>query len=283
MVKSLIHLNSSRALRRHLIYMTAIFWGLIGLAWWMYPTENRYSIMSHTFSFLGSFEEQHSPRWWWLFTVAMVFWGVTMVPLALYHYRSFAVVSRWGAAVGTFLFLLGALGTILVGLFPDASDTLFGQWRWTEIHEGAAILVFVGFALGIWWHAGLLIKDALTHRKLRAHGKPTYRRFLWPYLLWSAVLGVAVYYQLSWDYTYRQMKADAQATGAQIGSSWAESINTVYAFPLWENIVIYTLFAFIVWFSLAIPAELALAQEQEENYQAAAGAMPPAAGQSRGR
>jgi hypothetical protein len=63
-------------IRRYLIFMTGVFWGLIFLAWLGYPAEHKYSITTHTFSFLGSYNEEHSPQWWWLFSIAMLFWSV---------------------------------------------------------------------------------------------------------------------------------------------------------------------------------------------------------------
>ena len=46
----------------------------------------------------------------------------------------------------------------------------------------------------------------------------------------------------------------AAAAGASIGSSWSEAMNTRYSFPLWENILIYTLFLFLVWMVTALTA-----------------------------
>jgi hypothetical protein len=34
------------------------------------------------------------------------------------------------------------------------------------------------------------------------------------------------------------------------------SLHTFNAFPLWENLVIYTLFIFLAWFTLAMPNEI---------------------------
>lgn len=239
-------------LRRYLLLKTLVFWGLIGLCWFLYPTENRYSIMSHTFSFLGSFSDDRNPQWWWLFTVAMLFWSVAMLPLVGHTYRRFHPIAPRGAAIGAAFFLLGSVGIGFVGLIPDVSTPMIGALRWTELHEKAAILVAVGFILGILWHAGLLLYSRFRarHRSSLRH-----RRFLPPYLLWSAMLVTAAGNQIYWDIQYRALKAEAQATGASIGSSWAESLHTIYAFPLWENLVIYTLFAFLVWFSLALSHE----------------------------
>ncbi|HRZ84483.1 MAG TPA: hypothetical protein P5069_18675, partial [Candidatus Hydrogenedentes bacterium] len=57
-----------------------------------------------------------------------------------------------------------------------------------------------------------------------------------------------------WEYVYAAKKAAAAAAGASIGSSWSEAMNTRYSFPLWENILIYTLFLFLVWVVTALTA-----------------------------
>jgi hypothetical protein len=238
---------SAAELQWYLFGKAALFWGLIALAWYMYPTEHHYSIMSHTFSFLGSPAEEHSPRWWWLFSIAMTVWGVGLTPVVFYLHRQFAEVSPWGARVGAGLFLLGCISTVMVAMFPDVSTPLFGKTRWTDIHERAAVLVAIGFGLGIPWFGVLLLRDRLRGdaRRFRL------RRFIAPYLLWNLVIAVAAYNQISWGQMYAERKAAAAATGAHVGSSWSESINTIYAFPLWENICIYTMFGFLVWFALA--------------------------------
>jgi hypothetical protein len=240
------------SLPRYAVLKAAVFWTLILLAWLSYPAENRYSIMSHTFSFLGSWNEEHNPAWWWIFSLAMVFWGVSGVPLSLYFFRRFRVVSPRGAGIGAAFTLLGCVGVVLVGLVPDVRDPFYGELRWTEVHTVAAILVAVGFTLGILWYGGLILRDRFGARHFeRAHGFGP-GSFAWPYLVWGGMLAVAVGNQVRWEMLYTARKAEALAKGETIRSSWGESINTIYAFPLWENLVIYTLFAFLVWFAIVL-------------------------------
>ena len=237
--------------RRYLLAKTLVFWTLIFAAWWTYPAENHYSIMSHTFSFLGSFTDEHNPQWWWLFSIAMLFWALALVPVALYIHARFVALSRWGARVGTVLFLVASLGIALVALFPDAPDPVFGTLRWTEIHEKGALLTAIGFVFGILWHAALLIWAALRPQHLPA-AHLRHPRMVLPFVLWFGVVAAATYNQITWTLKYEAMKAAAQTSGASIRSSWGESLNTIYAFPLWENIVIYALFAFLVAFAWSL-------------------------------
>jgi len=238
-------------LRGYLLLKSTVFWGVIGLCWLAYPEENRYSILSHTFSFLGSSDTKHNPQWWWLFSVAMLFWAVAMFPLIAYIRHRFAMISPRGAKVGAFFFGLGSVGIALVAIFPDVSGTIFGSVRWTKVHTNAAILVAIGFGLGIFWHAGLLLRDRFFRDP---HPAFQHGRMLWPYLFWLSIVGVGVYYQVAWAFMYARLKAEAAAAGTKIGSSWSESLHTRYGFPLWENLVIYALFVFLVWFTLLLPA-----------------------------
>lgn len=247
---------SPRELRYWVGLQAVVFWGLILVCWIIYPTENRYSIMTHTFSFLGSFEAKHNPQGWWLFSAAMVFWGSSQAPVALYIGHRLSVVSRWGARVAAALLLLACVGTVFVGLFPDARNILAGEWRSTDIHEKAAILVAVGYLLGIPWCGALLLRDfvrarrqALPERHL-AHGP-----LVWPLMFWFAVVGVAARFLITWERIYADLRREARETGIQIGSSWAEALNTRYSFPMWENILIYSMYIFLVWFALGLSRE----------------------------
>jgi hypothetical protein len=242
-------------LYRYVGLLSLTFWGLILIAWLCYPAENHYSIMTHTFSFLGSFEEKHSPDYWFFFTIAMAFWGTAMFPVVQYIHRRFLLISVWGAHIGRFFYLTGCIGIVLVACFPDARGEVIGDWEWTDIHEKAAIIAFANFFLAVLWHGALLVKDRLAvlfagHESGFPHGLLAI-----PHLVWAAITGLGVYHLIAWETIYAERKLAAQATGQPIGSSWTEALNTRYSFPLWENILIYTLFAFILWFTLAIPRE----------------------------
>ena len=242
-------------LRGYLVFETLVFWGLIFVCWLIYPVENKYSIMTHTFSFLGSFEGQHNPRGWWLFTVAMIFWGLATVPLTFYLYRRFAASSPWGARVGALLMLAGCAGVVLVGIFPDARNPIIGDWRSTDIHEKAALLIAAGLGLSIPWHGLLVLKDRFSWIPFGGEGCFDCRRLAWPYLFWLTITGVAVYFQVKWEFVYAEMRAAAEASGTKIGSHWSEALNTPYSFPLWENVVIYTLFLTLIWLAIAVSNE----------------------------
>ncbi len=239
-------------IKRYLVFVSATFWGLILLAWIGYPTENKYSIMTHTFSFLGSFEQKHSPEWWWIFSIAMVFWGTAGIPLVLFIHGRFAPLSKWGARIGAGLLLLGCINIALVGVFPDAKTQLTPTVRVTDVHAKVAILAAIAFILGIAAHGLLLLRDRFASACFGGESRFEHRPFVAPYAFWLAILCTASYFLIKWEFVYAAKKAAAQASGQSIGSSWSEAMNTIYSFPLWENLLIYTLFIFLVWLPLAL-------------------------------
>lgn len=239
-------------IRRYLVFMSVVFWGFIFLAWLGYPAENKYSIMTHTFSFLGSYETKHSPRWWWLFTVAMLFWSGTGMVLALYYRRRFSEVSGWGAWVGAALLMLGCLNIGLVALFPDVRTVLPNGLRVTEIHEKVAVFAAASFILCIVWNGILLLKDWSDEALFGGERHLAHRGMFVPYAFWLSVLFIGSYHLIKWEYIYAEKKAAAQAAGVPFGSSWSEAMGTRYSFPLWENVLIYTLFIFLVWFAVML-------------------------------
>ena len=41
--------------------------------------------------------------------------------------------------------------------------------------------------------------------------------------------------------------------GEKFENTWSEGMNTIYSFQMWENLLIYTLYAFLIWFTLVLP------------------------------
>jgi len=222
-------------LKRYVVVEALLFWGLIALVWNLYPTENRFSIMTHTFSFLGAFAEKHNPKWWWIFSIAMTSWGLATMPLALYHGRRFASISKWGARIGTGLFIMGCIGTIGVAAFPDDRMIVFGDVRMGKIHTLAALIVAAGYTFGILWYGALLIKNAI----FKNDPAFIHHKFIWPYLFWTTISGTGIYFQIK--------------AGEKFENTWSEGMNTIYSFQMWENLLIYTLYAFLIWFTLVLP------------------------------
>lgn len=243
------------ALRRYLAVVCGIYGSLIITCVALFPAPG-FSIMIHSYSTLGSWNESNNPQWWWLFSTAMTFWGIAMIPVVCYNFRRLAVISVWAAAIAAFLMMLGGMGVSLVGIFPDADGTV-GGYSIREIHKYVAILGAGFYILSNLWMGAMLLLDALRNR---FDGDFNYKWFLPPYLAWGSVFVTGVYFLLAWESVHANLKAAAIAAGQPVPGHYGAALNTRYSFPLWENLVIYSLIVFIVWFAMALPKEVPMGE-----------------------
>jgi hypothetical membrane protein len=238
-------------LQRYLTVVGGIYWFLILLCWGKFP-EHKFSIMSNTYSALGSYDQNNNPQWWWLFSVAMTFWGIATIPVVFYNFRRLATISAWAAGVGAFFMMLGGIGISLVGIFPDAAGTTLGNHSIREVHKYVALIGAGGYLLSAVWFGGMLVTDALKE----GYGDFEHKWFIPPYAVLGSVFGTGVYFLLQWESVYANLKAAAIAAGREVPGHFGAALNTRYSFPLWENLTIWSLFLFIVWFALALPEEV---------------------------
>lgn len=238
-----------RTLARRAAQTAAVFWGLILLSRILYPAENSYSPMYNTFSTLGSLEENRNPSWWWIFSIALVFWGISSMPHVSYIRARFRRISVLHARIGFALLITGCAGIILVGLLPYGRITLPGGIQLNRAHDRAAAATAVFFITGILWHAGILAADALKARRKKSIPLLASKSVIAPYALFFSTLAPALYFRMKWRFVYAEMKA---AEGASVGSAWREALGTIYSFPLWQHICIATLFIFLLWLPLSI-------------------------------
>lgn len=243
-------------LLRYLGVVCVIYWGLIFSAIGFFP-EHKFSIMSYTYSALGSYDDSNNPQYWWLFCTAMTLWGIAMIPVVLYNYRRLATVSPWLAAIGAFFMMLGGIGISLVGIFPDAHGLTFNNYEIREIHKWVALGGAGGYMLSNIIFGVILIIEAVTDKT----GEFNLKWLIPPYVIWGGIFGTGLYFQFQWEKLYPQLKAAAIAAGQPVPGHFGAALNTRYSFPLWENLVIYSLFVFIAWFAIALPEEV-----PERNY-----------------
>ena len=241
-------------LRLYLAAEALIFCSTIFLCWRLFPQENAFSIHTHTFSYLGSFEADRNPPGWWLFSIAMVFWGLACVPIVLHNLRCLPPASSRGLQVTRGLMLTGCFGIVLVGLFPDARGPILGPIRWTDLHYLGAIFVVIGFVFGVPWFAARLFRAARSPQTPEP-ARTACRRARVPQLLFMAETTVALTFLIRWEFLYRGRRVEALAAGRTIGSSWTEAMNTPYSFPLWDNLFVYTLFVYLAWTALALSSK----------------------------
>ncbi len=246
--------HTRREIRWHLAVLVLVFWGLVFCAWMGYPAEHKYSVTKKTLSALGSFDDRHNPEWFWLFSVAMVYCGLTMAPVIFYIRRRLMAVSDVGARVGAVFFLVGCAAIILTGLFPDAHQPVIGDWQWRHIHVKVAVLIAVCFSLGIFWHGGLLLRDKLTRETFAEQGRFPYLTLIGPFLVCLPVF-MAVGMRIEWASLWAAMRPAAGTSGQDIGAYLTAATHGLRSFPLLEHLSIWALTVFVVWFAAVLPSE----------------------------
>lgn len=252
---------SKEGLPVYLLAMTVAFWGLIYLSWRYYPEEHYFSVMTHFFSLLGAFDDNQNPGGWWWFSAAIIAWGFFMIPLSFYAYRRFCFISKKGAALGLFFFLASCAGLLLVGIFPQANVPIFGDLHFGTVHILCALFCGGAFGLAVLWHGLLLLFHHVFGEKQRSSPYFNLRRLFWPFALWMAVFFSMTYHLVKRDIMYTQLRK-AIAVGEAPYVNYLKAFQeTRFSFFLWENIMIFAHFIFLIWFFFILPRELPPARD----------------------
>lgn len=241
-------------IRCHLALLAVGYWMPVYLAWRGYMAERPYSIMTHTLSALGSFDVNHNPRNFWLFSVAMIYCGVAMIPVILYIRRRFAVISEIGARIGSFLFIVGCIAIILTGVFPDAQGKVVGGWEWRHIHIKTAVTIAFGFGLGVIWHWVLILRDMISRGTLAKSGKLPYLKLLGPFTVTLPVF-IAIGYRMHWKYLFGTLQAAFHLSMEEMNTYWNLVQQDFRFYPLLEHLSIWGLTIFVIWFAAVMPRE----------------------------
>lgn len=250
-------------IRWHLAALAVVYWGLVFCAWLGYSGKNPFSITTHMLSALGSYDERHNPDWYWVFSLAMIYCGLAMIPVMIYVYRRFATISKRGAWVGAFFFLSGCSGLILTGLFPYAHGTAFGIWDLRHVHGGAAGSMGAAFVIGFLWHGLLLLKDRFTAKSLVAAEETSYLRLAGPYLVCSPVFIVAGT-RVQWESIHAALQAVAHASLRQAADALRAAFDQFHHFALLEHLAIWALTIYVIWFTIALPHRIGHGESTSE-------------------
>lgn len=249
--------HSSSEIRWHLAALAVGYWGLVFCAWLAYPAEHKYSIMKDTLSSLGSFDSGRNPDWYWLFSIAMVYCGLVMIPVMLYIRRSLEIVSELGAWMGSVLFLSGCVMITLTGLFPDAHGRAIGNLGYNQIHGITAGLIGVTFSLGVLWHGALLIWDKFTQETFTESGTSPYLRLSGPFSVLLVVLAT-IGYKVRWDCVYSALWAVLHTSGREAMNDLSLAFRGLQTYPFLEHVSIWALTVFVIWFAAALPSDVDL-------------------------
>lgn len=239
-------------MKKLLIVGYAVFWLLILLARITFPPENNYRIGYDTFSFLGSWDSDNNYVGWFFFCIGLVWWAIFSIPLVMYFYRRFIPVAKSAAVFGMILLLIGCLGMLLVGLFPDVHESeILPGLTFSAVHGKISLLGFGGWGLGLIWFGFMLMKDRFTWFPHGGQQLFDHKKVLWPYLAFTIMFTLGAYFLIAWEFVYPVLKESDSTV-----SHWGSALGTVYSFPLWENLLIYTLMIIIPWFMLVIPKKI---------------------------
>jgi len=213
-----------------------IFWILIQFFWTIifmiiaylfFRKKNKYSIMTHSISFLGSWIPERNPNGWWNLSIALIGQSIMFIPLNLYYYKNMARISELGSLIGVILLFIGTIGVFLVGLIPDNEGyNFFKDLKYGQVHNVVAALGFGGYIFGNLWYGFIFLYDYFFGAKIY-----TINRFGWPFIILLSLIFIIFYTQLKWSKICKKDKNKEPFPGEGI-----------YSFPLWEWIITFYLF-----------------------------------------
>ncbi len=193
-------------------------------AWWRYPAENHFAILSCTISFLGSPDADRNPTGWRYYQAGMTALVLLLFSLAWErHRRLWARIGRTARWSSSALFL--ALALILLSVW--IADTRHVRWwgiRTGALHTRMAILAIPILGTGI-------LLDAVA---LWRSGVPS--RALWPFHFYGLIVLVGTAELILWERMCQRDPALPHWPGEGLHST-----------PLWEWIAFTYLIVFMVW------------------------------------
>ena len=204
-------------------------WGIavlgFGVSWWLYPQENRFSILRCTISFLGSPDSDRNPEGWRWYQVGMTALIVLLVEMVRQRHRNFLSAVgerlRWSTAI-----YLASLFLVLCSTWIADTDQYWYGFRVGTVHTRVAII-------GIFTMMAALIVDAGLLKRAGFGGQ-----VLWPFRVYGIVWIAAMIALGSWEWKCRRDPSLKRWPGDGIHST-----------PLWEWILFSCLLAFMIWVS----------------------------------
>lgn len=196
----------------------------LGIAWWLYPAANRYSVLTCTISYLGSPDANRNPSGWRFYQVGMTALIVLMLDLLRERHRR-CVRGTWSLSGMASPPLFGAMTLLLLAVWIPDSRT--GDWFGMTngaLHTRLAILAIPVMGLGLLLDTLGAFRDGV---RLAA---------LWPAHLFAALAGTAFWKLSEWE---RMCRADPAL------KHWPG--DGLHSTPLWEWILFVYLVAHVAW------------------------------------
>ena len=209
-------------MRRRVLF----FLGIVGMgvAWSLYPSENRYSPMRCTISYLGSPDDDRNPAGWRTYQVGMTALLLWMADMLMHRHRR--GVRNWVSLGGAASFTL-ALGLAMILATVWIPDSRSGHWFGMtsgQFHTRIALWGIPILGLGV-------VLDAVAY--LRAGGA---LRSLWPFHLYAGVTAFGFQQLMEWERLCREDRSLSHWPGDGLHST-----------PLWEWIFFVSLMLHWRW------------------------------------
>ncbi len=230
---------ASHTLLYYILIQIGVFIALMITAWicYRYFSNNHYSIMNCTMSFLGSPDNHHNPKGWYYFSIAVVWKMLTDIPLMIFMFRYLSSFSLFGAVVTSFLYGICIISGIVIGFFPDTeknetSGNFFKDLRLGMVHNIAAVLSFgscmlANIVVGIFY---------IFHPMTR-----TFAQWFPPFIIFLIAVVGAFWAQIKWQ---KKLKSNKKL------KPWPGE--GIFSLPMWEWTLFITAQMFIYWNLLII-------------------------------
>jgi len=194
--------------RRRLLWL-----GIVGMvvAWGLYPSENRYSPMRCTISYLGSPDADRNPAGWRIYQLGMTALLLWMADLLVLRHRRWA--RNWASLSGASSFTL-AIGLVMILLTVWIPDSRSGHWFGMtsgQFHTRIALWGIPILGLGV-------VLDAVAYFLAGSA-----LRSLWPFHLYACVSAFGFYELMDWERLCREDRSLRHWPGDGLHST-----------PLWE-------------------------------------------------
>ncbi len=198
----------------------------IGMARYLYPVENEFSIMRCTVSFLGSPDADRNPAGWRYYQVGMTALVLAMGQMIGWRHRNFRastgpVINKVSAVYAVGLVL------ILVSVWvADSDEMLWIGIRSGTVHTKIAIIAILTLLVAVSADGVVLSRAGLPGKSL------------WPFRIYAGLWVAAIVSLASWEWRCARDPSLKHWPGEGIHST-----------PMWEWILLVYLIGFVVWIS----------------------------------
>jgi hypothetical protein len=163
---------------------------LLVIARLYYPPSLNYSIFKDTLSYLGDF--YRNPNGWVFFSIAMITMGFTFFSLSLYIHNRIKQVSKTISSIALIFMMIGSIGIIAVGFFPDDHGSNFIEdVTMGKIHNIIAMFGVFSTLAGLLTYSVIFIFD--HYPKLRKTPETLFPNLITlPFFIIFAIIGIGL-------------------------------------------------------------------------------------------